>query len=134
MRRNAAVSPGPGVLQQVVLHDPHLVIRDVLELIRRRHVTEREHPSCGGALELVDDDAPARPAPARRRRVELVPVRLPSDRDQQRVTRDDRAVGEHDLDTVTDRAELLRRIRQVHVPLRLRDAREPLGDVRVEVT
>ena len=43
------------LLKQVVAHDLHLVVRDVLELVGRRHVAEREYSTRRGALVLVDD-------------------------------------------------------------------------------
>ena len=42
--------------QQVVPHHARLVVGDVLELIGRRHVAEREDATRGGALVLVDHD------------------------------------------------------------------------------
>ena len=59
------------VLQQVVPHDARLVVGDVLELVVRRHVTERENAARRGALVLVDDHLAVRrhlrrrPAPRR---------------------------------------------------------------------
>ncbi len=45
---------------RLCLHDARLVVGDVLELIVRRHVAERENATRRGALVLVDDHLAAR--------------------------------------------------------------------------
>ena len=47
-------------VQQVVRHDPRLVVGDVLELERRADVPQGEHAVDRGALVLVDDDPAVR--------------------------------------------------------------------------
>ena len=82
-----AAHPRRGVVEveQVVLHDPRLVVGDVLELVAVAHVAQRPHPLRRGVLEVVHDHEAVGhldPGPVQ---VEPVGVGGPAGGEQQRV-------------------------------------------------
>ncbi len=89
-RRNEPVIgllQGLGVVpveQQVLPDHAGLVVGDVLELVVRAHVAERENATRGGALVLVDDDAAVAHLDSGQLGVEQVAVGNPAGRNEQR--------------------------------------------------
>jgi hypothetical protein len=116
-------------VQQVVRHDPRLVVGHVLELERRADVPQGEHAVRRGALVLVDDDPAVRVGrDAGGGQIEPVAVRPPPGGDEQQIATDDRAVGQVEHHLVAVAADPHGFGAEVHVPPVAGQRREPLGD------